>query len=407
MARYWPLDPNITFLNHGAYGACPWPVLHAQSEWRARMEREPVQFLGTELETHLDAARARMAKLLNADPDDLAFVPNATTGVNTVLRSLDLPPGDEVLSTHHDYNACLNVIRNRAKETGANCAVALPPFPISSPDEAVEAILAKVTPRTRLAVISHVTSPTALVMPIKQIIDELAARGVDTLVDGAHAAMVPTDLTALGAAYYTGNFHKWLCAPKGSGFLHVRRDRQESIRPLVISHGANSPRSDRSAFRIEFDWTGTADPTAYLATPAVLDFFDNVMAGGWWAVTKANHDKVLAARRLLLGAFPPQHEPAPEAMIGTMAAIELPMNLPPASSDAPPDVSPDATFPLDPLHDYLLEKHSIEVPVFSWPHTPASGASRRRLMRISAHLYNDPAQYEYLASVLTSLRSGG
>lgn len=401
-ARYWPLDESITFLNHGSFGACPWPVLHAQSEWRARMEREPVVFLDVELETHLDRARARLGEFLGADPDDLAFVPNATTGVNTVLRSLDLRAGDEILTTDHDYNACINAIRAATDRAGARAVIANVPFPVQSDDEIVDATLAAAGPRTKLAVISHVTSPTALILPIERIVTELASRGIDTLVDGAHAGMVPVDVSKLGAAYYTGNAHKWICAPKGSGFLHVRRDRQHGVRPLLISHGANSPRTDRSRFRLEFDWTGTADPTPYLAIPAALDFFANLLPGGFAQAMDINRQMLLVGRKTLLAAFP-QPEPAPEHMIGSMASIELPPDLPPAALKMAADSPSGSRWPRDPLHDHLLRAHLIEVPVYAWPHTPAD-SPRRRLLRISAHLYNYPAQYDRLAAVLGALR---
>jgi isopenicillin-N epimerase len=407
LVRYWPLDPAITFLNHGSFGSCPWPVLHAQSEWRARMEREPVRFLFTELEGHLDHARARLGEFLGADPDDLAFLPNATAGVNTVLESLDLQAGDEILATDHDYNACLNAIRFVTQRAGARAVVARVPFPVASEDEVVDAILAAATPRTRLAVISHITSPTALVFPIERIVAALAAQGIDTLVDGAHAGMVPTNLTTLGAAYYTGNAHKWMCTPKGAAFLYVRGDRQASIRPLVISHGANASRTDRSRFRIEFDWTGTADPSPFLSIPDALDFFDALVPGGLMAASALNRQTVLIGRRNLLDKFP-QPEPAPESMIGSMASIELPPDLPPQILDVPPSAPPSATWPLDPLHDHLLEAYAIEVPTFTWPHTPDEASEsrppgRRRLLRISAQLYNDAAQYERLAGVLSEL----
>ncbi|MEX2546606.1 MAG: aminotransferase class V-fold PLP-dependent enzyme [Chloroflexota bacterium] len=403
LARYWPLDENVTFLNHGSFGACPWPVLHAQSELRTRMEREPVLFLDVHLEESLDHARARLGEFLGADPDDLAFVPNATTGVNTVLRSLELQAGDEILVTGHDYNACINAIRAVTERVGARAVIAQVPFPVQSPDEVVAAILASASARTRLAVISHVTSPTALVFPIERIVSELASRGIDTLVDGAHTGMVPVNVANLGAAYYTGNAHKWLCAPKGSGFLHVRRDHQDRVRPLVISHGANSPRTDLSRFRLEFDWTGTIDPTPYLAIPAALDFFANLLPGGFWQAMEINRQRVLVARRKLLEVFP-QPDPAPESMIGTMASIELPADLPPAPLDMPSGSTADSRWPLDPLHAHLLDAHSIEVPVYAWPHTPAD-SPRRRLLRISAQLYNHPAQYERLCSVLSDLSS--
>ena len=370
------------------------------------MERDPVQFLAYELETHLDLVRARLGETLHADPDDLALLPNATTGVNTILRSLDFQPGDEILATDHDYNACLNAIRFICDRTGAKAVVAHIPFPPKSEDDAVAPILAAASPRTKLAVVSHITSPTALVMPIARIVGELASRGIDTLVDGAHAGMVATDLSHLGAAYYTGNLHKWFSAPKGAGFLHVRRDRQAQIRPIVISHGTNSPRRERTRFRLEFDWMGTVDPSAYLAFPAALDFFENLVPGGWLEAGRMNRELVLAARRAIQSAIPP--DPAvgtpPESMIGSMASIDLPPDLPPEILSVQADAPPNTTWPEDPLHAWLLKEHRIEVPVYAWPHTQTADNPRRRLLRISAELYNDISQYERLASVLSSLR---
>ncbi len=401
LLRHWPLDPSVTYLNHGSFGACPWPVLHAQSEWRARLERQPVHFMDTELEGYLDHARGRLAEFLHTNPDDLAFVPNATTGVNTILRSLEFAAGDEILTNDHEYNACLNAVRRTAVLAGARAVIAQVPFPVTSPDEVVGAILARVTPRTRLALISHVTSPTALIFPIARIVAGLAERGIDTLVDGAHApGMVPLDIDALGAAYYTGNAHKWLCAPKGSGFLHVRRDRQALIRPLLTSHGANAPLSDRSRFRLEFDWTGTADPTPFLAISDALEFMVKLLPGGWPAAMTANRQLALAGRQMLLDALHAE-PPAPDEMIGSIAAVELPADLPPPPIDRAADMDDQATYPLDPLHDALLRDHAIEVPVYPWPHTPADAAPRRRLLRISAQLYNSPADYERLAGALT------
>lgn len=406
LKRHWPLDPEVKYLNHGAFGSCPLPVLSVQDEWRTRMERHPVQFHDIELEGHLARARERLGEFLRAQASDLAFVPNATTGVNTVLASLEFAPGDEILTTDHEYNACLNAARRVAAKHGATVVVAQLPFPATSPDEMAGALLERVTPRTRLVLVSHVTSPTGVRLPVERLVPELAGRGIDTLVDGAHApGMLPLDLDALGAAYYTGNCHKWLCAPKGAGFLQVRRDRQALIHPLVTSHGANSPRADESLFRLEFDWTGTSDPTAYLSIPAALDFIGGLLPGGWPDLMRHNHELVVAGRLTVLEVI--GGEPlAPETMLGSMAAIELPEDLRPTAIPPAADADPHATYPPDPLGDALSDRDRIEVPVITWPHTPADSAPRRRLLRLSAQLYNEPADYDRLASALAARLPG-
>ncbi|MDL2334761.1 MAG: aminotransferase class V-fold PLP-dependent enzyme, partial [Chloroflexota bacterium] len=193
--RYWALDPDVTYLNHGAFGACPWPVLRVQDEWRSKMERQPVRFHDVELAGHLATARARLGEFLHADPADLAFVTNATTGVNTVLASLEFQPGDEILATDHEYNACLNAARRVAAKHGANLVVASLPFPTTGPQQMMDALLDRVTSATRLILISQVTSSTGIVLPVEQIVAAAKERGIDTLVDGAHApGMLPLDL---------------------------------------------------------------------------------------------------------------------------------------------------------------------------------------------------------------------
>jgi isopenicillin-N epimerase len=352
------------------------------------MEAEPVRFLSRELEGLLDAARAELGAFLGAPAHDLAFVPNATTGVNTVLRALDFGPGDEILATDHAYQACRNACERVAARVGARVVVASVPFPLDSPDRVVEAVLAHVTPQTRLALLDHVTSPTGLVFPIGRLVTELAARGVDALVDGAHApGMLPLDLAALGAAYYAGNGHKWLCAPKGAAFLYVRPDRQARVHPLVTSHGLSSPRRDRSRFRLEFDWTGTDDPTPYLVLPEALRYLGGLLPGGWPVLMARNRETALAARRTLCGALgvPP---PAPDAMLGSLVSVPLP-------DGAPRDLSVGK--PIDPLQAALYGQFAIEVPVLAWPAPP------RRLLRVSAQLYNTSAQYERLADALGQL----
>ncbi|MGC8723193.1 MAG: aminotransferase class V-fold PLP-dependent enzyme [Acidobacteriota bacterium] len=389
---HWGLDPSVLFLNHGSFGACPRPVLALQQSFRERMEQEPVRFLGVELEPLWDAARASLAAFVGADPDDMVFVSNATAGVNTVLASLRLSPGDELLVTDQEYNACRNALEEAARRTGARVVVAALPFPGASPEAAVEAILRRVTPRTRLLLVDHVVSQTALVMPVAALVREMAARSVETLVDGAHGpGMLPLALSSLGAAYYTGNCHKWLCAPKGAALLHVRRDLQPGVRPLVVSHGANSPRTDRSRFLLEFGWTGTHDPTPYLCVAEAIRFLGSLLPGGWPEVMARNRALALRGRRLLCDALRIA-EPCPESMVGSMAAVPLP--------DAP-GPKPQPPLFLDPLQVALWERHRMEVPVIYWPAFP------RRVLRLSAQLYNEPAHYEKLAEAVKGLLDEG
>ncbi|MGA7937264.1 MAG: aminotransferase class V-fold PLP-dependent enzyme [Kovacikia sp.] len=378
-AGSWTLDPEITFLNHGSFGACPLPVLQAQQHLRQRMERQPLQFFDREIETLLDAARCELASFVGADPENLAFVPNATTGVNTVLRSLPFKSGDELLTTNQEYNACRNALNYVANQKGLRVVVAEVPFPIDSPQQVIEAVLQRISPQTRLALLDHIVSQTGLVFPIAQLVKELAHREVETLVDGAHApGMVPLNLQELGATYYTGNCHKWLCAPKGSAFLYVQGDRQPDIHPLTISHGANATRRERSRFRLEFDWTGTDDPTAYLCVPEAIRFMGSLLPGGWSELMATNRTLALTARQILCQALniPP---PCPDQMVGALAVVPLPDGQP------------------RPLQDELLARYQIEVPIVPFP------TSSSRLVRISAQIYNHANQYAYLAQALTEL----
>jgi len=262
-AKHFSLDPKVSYLNHGAFGACPRVVQDAQAELRVLLEHNPVHFFVRELERRLDETRAVLGPFLGAQPDDLGFVPNASAGVSTVLSALEFAPGDEIVINDHTYPACRNAVQYWAARRGLRARTAKIPFPVSSPEELTQAILAEVTPRTKLVLLDHITSPSGLIMPLESLVSTLHARDIDTLVDGAHGpGMLPLDLDRLGAAYYTGNLHKWCCAPKGAAFLWVRRDRQALIHPLVISHGWAAPRTDRARFLLEFDWPGTLDPSA-------------------------------------------------------------------------------------------------------------------------------------------------
>ncbi len=389
LAPFWTLDPGVTFLNHGSFGATPRPVLEAQAAWRDRMEREPVVFFAHDLEPALDAVRAALATFVHADPDDLAFVTNATTAINIVARSIHLEPGDEVVVLDHAYNAARNALTEVTDAADARIVTARLPFPGTTAADALEAILASATPRTRLVMVDHVTSPTALILPLADIVTALAERGIDTLIDGAHApGMIDLDIDRIGAAYYAANCHKWLCAPKGSAFLHVRRDLREHVRPIVISHGANSPRTDRGRFRLEHDWTGTLDPTPWLSVPAAIDFGAGLLPGGWPALRSRGHDLAIAGRDLVcraVGVDPP----APDEMIGAMFSIPIPR-----AADGPPAMNSID----EPLAIALLAE-GIRVAIVPWQREPGS-TSWQRLVRVSAAPYTGLDDLERLARVL-------
>ena len=379
---FWSLDPEITFLNHGSFGACPLPVLAAQQAFRQQLESEPVRFFGREYEPLMDQAKAKLAEFVGARKDEIAFVPNATTGVNSVLRSLHFKPEDELLTTSHEYNACRNAFDFVAKQSGAKIVIADIPFPIVSPTQIIEAILQKVTSKTRLVLIDHITSQTGLIFPVKEIATNITNRGIDILIDGAHApGMISLNLKEIGATYYTGNCHKWLCAPKGAAFLYVQKTRQELIRPLTISHGANSPRQDRSRFELEFDWMGTVDPSSYFSVPVAIDFMGSLLAGGWKELRARNHELTLAARNLLCHKLQ-MPLPCPDEMIGSMASLPI------SDGDAME------------LHDVLFDEFGIELQIIPWPQLDC------RLFRISAQIYNNLEDYEYLAESLIKVLAG-
>jgi isopenicillin-N epimerase len=378
-SKLWSLDPDITFLNHGSFGACPIAIQQQQQQLRAQMESEPVRFFALELEPLLDQARHTLAEFVGADAERLAFVPNATTGVNTVLRSLSFYPGDELLTTNHEYNASRNALNFTAQQSGATVKVVEVPFPIAHPGEAIEAVLSAVSPQTRLILLDHVTSQTGLIFPLQPLIPKLTQQGIEVLVDGAHApGMVPLNLRELGATYYTGNCHKWLCSPKGAGFLYVAED--SLLRPLAISHGANSPRLDRSRFRLEFDWTGTADPTAYLCVPEAIRYLGNLLPGSWIELMTRNRQKAIAARNFLCQVLD-MTPPCPDEMVGSMATLPLPNGA------------------AESLQIALFQRFQIEVPIIPWQ------GSVDRLIRISAQLYNTQTDYDVLARALVTLLS--
>ncbi|RZD33883.1 MAG: aminotransferase [Methanobacteriota archaeon] len=384
LSKHWILDPNITFLNHGSFGACPKLILDEQTKLRTCLESDPVTFMESTARELWAESLVRLSKFINADSEGMTFVTNATSGVNTVLKSLDLKPNDEIIVLDHSYQACWNAVDFITKKTGAKTVVAPIPFPIDSNEQIIEGILQNVTERTRLALIDTVTSPTGLRLPFEELVSELQSRNVDVLLDAAHGpGIVTLDIKKLDPAYVTGNAHKGLCTPKGSAFLYIREDRRNRIRPLSVSHGASVSGTDQERFRFEFDWTGTQDPTAWLCIPSAINHIGSMLSGGWPAIMDYNTNLAIQGRNLLLEALGTP-KPSPDSMIVGLAAVLLPGS----------GVLTTSALEPDPLHTLLFEKYRIQVPVFGWPH------HNKRYLRIASYLYNSLEEYEYLAEAL-------
>ena len=376
LRREFLLRPGVVFLNHGSYGASPRPVFDAYQEWQRELEGQPVEFLGRRLRGLLEDSRAALGAYVGADGDDLVYVPNSTFALNVVARALPLSPGDEVLGTDHEYGAIERTWRFVCGRRGARYVRQAVPLRPSSPDEVVEAIWAGVTPRTRVLFLSHITSPTATVFPIEPLLRRARAAGILSVVDGAHApGQLPLDLEALGADFYAGNCHKWLCAPKGSAFLHARREVQELLSPLVVSWGWQSDRPGPSRFVDEQQLQGTRDPAAFLAVPAAIRFLEQ---HDWPAVRRRCHDLLAGARR----------------------AIGALTGLPPLTPDTPDWYAQMAAFPLPPcdgpaLKERLYQSYQIEVPVTSW-----QGLA---FVRVSVQGYTSAADVATLVGALADL----
>jgi isopenicillin-N epimerase len=380
-------QPDVHHLNHGSFGAVPVEVFEKQNEWRARWEANPTAFIVNDLQPAIDRARTVTSAFLNADADGFVFLRNASSGVASVVRSIEhtLKPGDELLTTVQDYNAIRQILEFTAARHDARVIVAPIPYPVDSPSQVTESILQSTSDSTRLAVIDHVTSPTGLVFPIGEILSALEPE-IPVLIDGAHGpGQVPVDVDALGASWYTGNLHKWTCAPKGAAFLHTRSDRIEDTVPTVISHGWNAPIPEgRSRYWALFDWQGTDDMSPWLVVPDALRVVGGIETGGWPALMRRNHELALGARELLcqaLGVNPA----APDEMVGSMPAIPLPNG---DGDDPGGDLSP--------LMFDLLEE-GFETLVMIWPEWP------HQLLRVSAASYNTLDEYQALANRITGL----
>lgn len=365
----WRLDPDFVTVNHGSFGATPECVLAEQDTWRRRMEAQPTRFMGTVLPGALRDSAARLAAFVGARAEDVAFVDNATSGCNAVLRSLSLQPGDEVVVLDHGYGAVRNTVRFVTEQAGARMTEAVLPFPGVTADGILTAVANALGPRTRLAVIDHITSGSALVVPLARIVAACHAAGVPVLVDGAHGpGHVYVDPRALGADWYTGNCHKWLCAPKGCAFLWTSEARQPEIHPTVISHGFGQ------GYLQEFDWTGTRDPSAFLSVGAALDFHQQL---GGASLRQRNID--LAAEAASLVARRLNTETIDSDCNGAMRLVRLP-------------VSGDTA--VAPLRARLIAK-GTDAPV----HAIGGGL----WLRLSAFAYNELEDYARLADIVAGV----
>jgi isopenicillin-N epimerase len=350
------LDRDVVYLNHGAYGACPRPVFEVYQRWQRELEREPVDLFERRLHAELERVRAALGAYVSASPRDLALVLNATTGLNAVLRSLRLGPGDEILTTGHEYGATELLLRFVADRTGARV--------VRAEEVDADGIWASASERTRVLVASHVTSPTALLLPVEELCRRARDAGVLSVIDGAHApGQVPLGLDALGADFYAGNCHKWLCAPKGAGFVHARAERQKLLDPLVVGWGQRE-----TEFALRHDWQSTRDPAAYLTVPAAIEF---VRKHG--RNTACRELLAWGTRRLAEAGFEPF---APEQQL-QMACFRL------------PSCDPEQ------VEQRLREEFRIEAPVRDW--------NGQQLIRVSVAPYNTEDDIERFVAALRAV----
>jgi isopenicillin-N epimerase len=376
-ASAWDFAPGVTYLNHGSFGPPPRQVFEARLEWLRKVTSNPMAYLsrGIEQDRFVGEARAALGKLVGCSADELAFVENSTVGMNIVAESFPLRAGDRVLATDHEYGAVLRLWQGTCESAGAELVTCQLPYPIASDEEVVDAIFRAADERTRLLVVSHVTSPTAVVLPIEKICAEARRRGIATCVDGPHAiAMRDVRLTELDCDFYVASLHKWLCSPFGTGFLYVHPRRQAEIRPLVVSWG-RTPQGGVKSWRDEFFWLGTRDPSAYLAVPAAIDFLAQV---GWERFRERTHALATRAKELIveLTGLPP-FVPECKAWYGSMICLPLP------AGDAPS------------LQRKLVDRYGIEIPIIAW--------EGHRFVRPSCHLYTTTEQLVRLRDALRTL----
>ncbi len=382
LKSHFLLDPEIHFLNHGSFGACPRPVFETYQAWQRRLERQPVLFLGREHDSLLAESRAALGVYLNADADDLVYIPNATHGVNIIARSLNLKPGDEILTSDHEYGACDFTWDFICGKTGLKYIHQPIHLPVRSQEEIVAQFWAGVTSRTRVIYLSHITSPTALRLPIEPICALAREAGLLTIIDAAHSpGQIPVDMQALGADVVVGNLHKWMLSPKGAAFLYARKEIQPLLEPLIVSWGyGNSPQfGSGSRFIDFFQWTGTKDPAAALAVPDAIKFMKE---HNWASVRKECHTLLAQAVEQVcdLVKAPPLY-PLHGLFFSQMAIAPLP---------------PDVDVPI--LKSRLYDEFKVEVPIIQW--------QDKKFVRISIQGYNSIEDVDALVTGLGRLLPG-
>jgi isopenicillin-N epimerase len=371
------LDPEIIFLNHGSFGACPIPVFDTYQVWQRQLERQPVDFLGRRIPELMAEARVRLGEFLGAAADNLVFFTNPTSAINMVARNLPLEPGDEILTSDHEYGAMDRTWNFICRQRHASYIHRPVCLPVESAASFVENFWAGVTPRTRVIFLSHITSPTALIFPLAEICRRARQTGILTVIDGAHApGQIDLNLTELDADLYSGACHKWLMAPKGAAFLFANRSVQHLLDPLVVSWGYESEQPGPSRFIDYHEWQGTRDPSAFLSVPAAIDFQAEY---GWAEVRKRCHDLAADTRRKIdrLTGLPSICPDSPE-WFAQMFTARLPQGI-----------------DLQALQKRLYEKYRIEVPVISW--------NRQNFIRVSFQGYNHPSDGQALVDALGAL----
>jgi isopenicillin-N epimerase len=373
LQQHWLLKDDVAFLNHGSFGACPIPVLNEQQKWRANIEAQPIEILGRRCEGLLGSQRLWLSTHLGGTMD-FGFVTNATEGINAVLQSLKFQPNDELLTTNHVYNAVRKAMEHAASRSGANYREIFVPLPVQSSDQIADAVTGALGEKTRLLVIDHVTSPTALVFPVHKIASACRKRNIELLVDGAHApGMFKLDIPGIGASFYSGNLHKWMCAPKGCAFLWVAPKHRDHIHPLIISHHY------MSGFEKEFGWQGTRDISGLLSIKKAIDFLEQF---GWDNVMRHNHELATWAQQMLCARWDTiAMTPLDGSLIGAMATLRLPLRF--QHIDLPT---------CEKLQQRLYNEFKVEAPLILW--------DNHAYVRVSCQIYNRPQDYERLAEAI-------